>query len=199
MRLPRRNRKQEVYRYLREVLLRGGRPPSVRELQVALGFKSTSTVHFYLKQLEREGLIRRNERASRGIELADNPLSDLTPVPVVGLVTAGRPILAEENRLATLLLPRPFASEETFALRVQGDSMIGAGILDGDTVVVAQGMDVRDGDIVVALIGDEATVKTFRRQGDVIRLEAANPLYPPIEGRDISVLGKVVALLRRYD
>jgi repressor LexA len=189
---------QEVYRFIRDVMLRGQAPPSVREIQAALGFRSTSTVHFYLKQLESQGLIRRNERASRGIELVANPLRAVAEVPLVGRVTAGQPTLAQEEVAEVLLVPRGFAGEDAFALTVRGDSMIGAGILDGDTVVVDRGARVEDGDIVVALLDDEATVKRLFREGDSLRLQPENPAYPPVRSSTAQILGRVVALFRRY-
>lgn len=196
---PKHSRKDEVYRYLRTVLRQRSTPPSVREIQSALGFRSTSTVHFYLKKLEEEGRIRRNERASRSIELVLHPFSQVAEVPLLGGVKAGPPNLAEEAIEETLLLPRLLAAEgDCFALRVEGDSMNGAGILAGDIVVVARQATVRDGDIAVVLLGEEATVKRVYRRPAGLLLQPENPDYEPIIRPDAQILGRVVGLVRRY-
>jgi repressor LexA len=196
--LPRPNRRQEIYAYVRERLLRGDAPPTVREIQAALGYRSPSVVHAYLKQLEAAGLIRRSRHRSRGITVTDGPLGGLHRIPLLGRVPAGPPALATEVWDETFALPAGWATSDAFALRVRGDSMTGAGILDGDVVVVARDLPIRDGDIVVALIGDEATVKRYYREADAVRLEPANPAYPPIRSSEALLLGRVTTLLRRY-
>lgn len=202
---PRLTRRQEqILDFIRAEIHRKGYPPSVREIGEAVGLSSSSTVHAHLAALERHGYIRRDPAKPRALEVLDfrdtergvDPRS-VTAVPVVGAVAAGQPILAAENIEATLPLPAEFAGESTFILRVRGDSMVEAGILDGDYVVVRQQSTADNGDIVVALVEDEATVKRFYRESDRIRLQPENSAMEPIYVRDARVLGKVVALFRR--
>lgn len=173
-----------------------GFPPTVRELQVASGLKSTSTVHLYLQKLEADGLIRRDPRVSRGIEL-NEPRPSSTTVPLLGRVQAGEPVLAEQNRIDELPVPSQWIPEGTFALTVQGDSMMDAGIYNQDVVFVDPEARIANGDTVVALLGDEATVKDFYREKDQIRLQPRNPAFTPILVRDVQILGKVVGLFRK--
>jgi repressor LexA len=192
----------EVLNFIKDELCKRGYPPSVREICEAVGLKSTSTVHGHLGRLERKGYIRRNPTKPRAIELLDNsPLAlarELIEVPIVGKVTAGQPILAVENIEDTFPLPAEFLSGNNhFILVVRGDSMIEAGILDGDYVVVRQQNYANNGDKVVALIGDEATVKTFYKESDHIRLQPENSFMEPIIVKDVSILGKVVGVFRR--
>lgn len=180
-----------------------GYPPSVREIGAAVGLKSSSTVHGYLKRLEEKGYIRRDPTKPRAVELVGGPArpgdDDINMVPVLGRVAAGQPILAAENRDFSLPLPSSFFGDgEFFMLKVRGDSMIDAGIHEGDLVVVRKQPSANNGDIVVALIEDEATVKRFFRENSHIRLQPENRALDPIIARDVSVLGKVVGLLRRY-
>lgn len=202
---PRLTRRQEqILDFIRSEIHRKGYPPSVREIGEAVGLSSSSTVHAHLAALERHGYIRRDPTKPRALEVLDfrdtergvDPRS-VTAVPLVGAVAAGQPILAAENIEATLPLPAEFAGESTFVLRVRGDSMVEAGILDGDYVVVRQQQTADNGDIVVALVEDEATVKRFYRESDRIRLQPENSAMEPIYVRDARILGKVVALFRR--
>lgn len=197
-------RQQEILDFIRSELHRVGYPPSVREIGEAVGLSSSSTVHSHLAALEAKGFIRRDPSKPRALEVLDFRDTDAAvdygnayAVPVVGQVAAGQPILAAENIEQTLLLPAEFAGEETFILRVRGESMIDVGILEGDFVVVRQQNTASNGDIVVAMIDEDATVKTFYREDDRIRLQPENASMDPIYVRDVSILGKVVALFRR--
>lgn len=190
------DRSEKILAAIRKSLEEKGFPPTVRELVTASGLKSTSSVHSYLKRLEEQGLIHRDRMLSRGIELADGSPRPHT-VPLVGRVAAGQPVLAEENRLEDLPLPQSWARAGDFALTVRGDSMIGAGILDGDVAIVDPDSRTENGTIVVALVGDEATVKYLHKESDHVRLEPANDAYQPIIARDVTILGKVVGLYRR--
>lgn len=198
-------RQQQVLDFIKEQVKEKGYPPSVREIGAAVGLRSSSTVHGHLRRLERKGYIRRDPTKPRAIEILNNEemaesqiMKDLIAVPIVGNVTAGQPILAVENVEDYFPLPRDFASDEaTFMLRIQGDSMIEAGILDGDYVVVRQQPDAINGDIIVALLENEATVKRFFKEPDHIRLQPENPVYEPIITTDVHILGKVIGVLRR--
>lgn len=193
-------RQRQILDYIKACIRERGYPPSVREIGEAVGLKSTSTVHAYLSRLEQKGFIRRDPTKPRAIEVFDEAMARArtVAVPLVGQVTAGQPILAVENIEDVLPLPTGLVPDgEVFALRIRGDSMIGAGILDGDYVIVRRQETADNGDIVVALIDDEATVKRFFRENDRIRLQPENPAMEPIYVRDARILGKVVALLRR--
>jgi len=197
-------RQQQVLDFIRAEIHRRGYPPSVREIGEAVGLSSSSTVHSHLAALEAKGFIRRDPSKPRALEVLDFRDTDaaidmgqVSAVPLVGHVAAGQPILAAENIEQTMHLPTEFSGDQTFILRVRGESMIEAGILDGDFVVVRQQTTAANGDIVVAMLEDEATVKTFYRESDRIRLQPENSSMEPIYGRDVQVLGKVVALFRR--
>jgi repressor LexA len=200
-------RQREILDFIRAEIHRRGFPPSVREIGEAVGLSSSSTVHSHLAALEAKGLIRRDPSKPRALEVLDYrdtergiDYESVQAVPLVGQVAAGSPILAAENIEATLPLPSSFAGEETFVLRVKGQSMVDAGILDGDFVVVRQQRSATNGDIVVAMIDEEATVKRFFREGDRVRLQPENSSMEPIyadEHVDFAILGKVVALFRR--
>jgi len=194
-------RQREILSYIKREVLRRGYPPSVREIGQAVGLHSSSTVHGHLGRLEEKGYIRRDPTKPRAIELVNDPdivRKEIVNVPIVGRVTAGAPILAVENIEDFFPMPRDFASyEDVFMLKVRGDSMINAGILDGDYVVVRQQSHAQNGDIVVALIGDEATVKRFYNEGDHIRLQPENPSMQPIVANDVQILGKVVGVFRK--
>lgn len=204
-------RQQAVLDCIQTCISEKGYGPTVREICEALNLSSPSTVHVHLKALEQKGLIKRDPLKSRSISLASpsekKPLyhgtgegvfSKITNVPLVGSVAAGTPILAEENITETMALPIDIVGDSpSFMLSVKGESMIEAGIMDGDYVVVKQQPVASNGDIVVALIEDEATVKTYYREQDYIRLQPENPTMEPIITRDCSVLGKVVAVFRR--
>jgi repressor LexA len=196
-------RQQQILDYIRAEIHRRGFPPSVREIGEAVNLSSSSTVHSHLAALEKKGFIRRDPSKPRALEVLDYRDSEraidygrVRVVPVVGQVAAGEPILAAENIESTMPLPAEVADESTFILKIRGDSMIDAGVFDGDFVVVRQQNTANNGDIVVALIEDEATVKTFYREADRIRLQPQNPTMDPIYARDVLVLGKVVALFR---
>jgi repressor LexA len=197
-------RQQQILDFIRAEIHRRGFPPSVREIGEAVGLSSSSTVHSHLAALEAKGFLRRDPSKPRALEVLDYRDSDraidygqVRAVPLVGQVAAGTPILAAENIDATMALPAELADEDTFILKVKGESMIEAGILDGDYVVVRQQRDATNGDIVVAMMEDEATVKRFYRETDRVRLQPENSTMEPIYARDVSILGKVQALFRR--
>ncbi len=197
-------RQQEILDYIRDEVHRRGFPPSVREIGEAVGLSSSSTVHSHLAAIEAKGFIKRDPSKPRALEVLDYRDADravdygqVRAVPLVGQVAAGSPILAAENIESTMSLPAELAGEETFILKVKGDSMIEAGILDGDYVVVRQQRSATNGDIVVAMIEDEATVKRFFKETDRVRLQPENSSMEPIYARDVAVLGKVQALFRR--
>lgn len=187
--------------YIKEQVRTRGYPPSVREIGKVVGLKSSSTVHSHLNRLEAKGYIRRDPTKPRAIEVLDKRDLYIKPtinVPVIGRVTAGQPILAQENIEDYFPIPKDFSPyEDQFILHVKGDSMIGAGILDGDYVLVRRQQSAEDGDIVVALLGEEATVKRFFKERDHIRLQPENPTMEPIITRDVQILGRVVGVLRR--
>lgn len=192
----------EILEFIKKKIRTRGYPPSVREIGQAVGLSSSSTVHNHLSKLEKKGYIRRDPSKPRAIEIVDenDPLcrKEIINVPVVGRVAAGEPILAAENIEDTFPLPLDFIrSDNVFILTVRGDSMIEAGIMDGDYVIVRQQSTARNGDIVVALLGDEATVKTYYRENDHIRLQPENSRLEPIITRDVKILGKVIGLFRR--
>ena len=190
--------------YITEVVSVQGIVPSIREMCANIGVTSTSTVNYYLNILEERGYIKRSFNKNRSIELTDKSRQNLTPpnmksVGLIGKVAAGIPIFAEENKVDNFMFSKNlFNFENMFMLKVQGDSMIDASILDGDYVVVKQSQDAENGQIVVALVGDGATVKTFYKEKDCIRLQPQNPLYQPIISPDIQVLGIVVGLVRKF-
>lgn len=203
------DRQQAVLDHIRRTVAERGYPPSVREICNAVGLSSPSTVHSHLTALEKAGHIRRDPTKPRAIEVLDGGDARRFPddrddrlqdVPLLGRIAAGVPILAEENVEDVLPLPVELVGTgPTFLLQVHGDSMIGAGILDGDLVAVRSQPDAVDGEIVAALIGgEEATVKRLRRRDGLVVLIAENPAYPPLElDADVSIMGKVVSVLRR--
>jgi repressor LexA len=197
------DRQTRILDYIRYVTRVRNYPPSVREIGEAVGLSSSSTVHNHLNQLERRGLIRRDPSKSRTVQLVETLQNeerhrDAVAVPVVGHVAAGAPILAEQNIEDHVILSPQFAREGWFALRVRGDSMVNAGILDGDLVLVKPQQDAPDGSIVVALVGEEATVKRLDRSTGRIRLLAENPAYEPIEPAEATMVGLVRGLLRTF-
>ncbi len=201
------NRQRQILDFVRAEIHRRGFPPSVREIGEAVGLSSSSTVHSHLAALEAKGFVRRDPSKPRALEVLDYRDNDrgidyegVHVVPLVGQVAAGSPILAAENIEATLPLPVSFAGDDSFILRVKGDSMIEVGILDGDYVVVRQQSSATNGDIIVAMIDDEATVKRFFLEGTRVRLQPENSSMEPIYAdsrQDFAVLGKVTALFRR--
>ena len=193
---PLNEKQQKVLAFVKE-RLGDGIPPSVREICDACGIKSTSTVHAYLKRLEEEGYIDRMDGLNRAIRL---PGESVTRVPLLGKVTAGLPILAVEEveDYVPFSGGSQYGAGELFALRVTGTSMINAGILDRDVVIVRRTNTAQNGDVVVALIGDEATVKRIYIESDHIRLQPENPEYEPIIVKEVAVLGKVISLVRYF-
>ncbi len=192
--MPRTSDKQEkILEFLNRYIEEKGYPPSVREICAAVGLKSTATVSYHLNELKRQGRIQGDSTKRRAISLPES--QRIGRIPVVGVVTAGLPILAVENMEGTMAWD---GDQSCFALRVRGDSMIGAGILDGDKVVVRPQPEASNGEIVVALLGDEATVKRFHRGSDGVWLLPENPNYEPIDGHDAKIIGKVKAVVREY-
>ncbi len=189
-----------ILNYIRQEIEQKGYPPSVREICSAVGLKSTSSVHAHLTQLEKKGLIRRDSTKPRALEVLDNPLSRGRSIPLLGRVTAGLPILATENIEDYLVMPQYLLGrDEMFALRVQGESMIEAGILDGDIILLRRQDDADSGDIVVALIGEEATVKRIFYEEECVRLQPENhTMEPIILDEPPQVLGRLIALFRQF-
>ncbi|HEX9968046.1 MAG TPA: transcriptional repressor LexA [Solirubrobacterales bacterium] len=194
-------RQKEIFDYIRRYAAKTGYPPTVREIGKAVGLHSSSTVHAHLANLEKIGLLRRDPTKPRAIELLfDRAKKTIRPgsgLPLVGQVAAGAPILAEENIEEYIEVPDVVGGEEgDYVLRVRGESMIEAGIFEGDYVIVRPADTAADGEIVVALIGDEATVKRYFRESDHIRLQPENETMEPIRTTDVKILGRVVGLLR---
>jgi len=197
------SKQQMILDFLKTEIRQNGYPPTVREICDAVGLSSTSTVHAHLETLERKGYIRRTATKNRSTEILEEDFygnaREMVHVPVVGRVAAGIPILAEENIEDTFPIPIDYVKNDTcYMLHVKGSSMIDEGIFDGDLVLVRQQHDANDGDIVIALMDDSATVKTFYRDGDQIRLDPANQDFAPIYTRECDILGKVIGLYRRY-
>lgn len=189
--------RDRIMSYLRKRSNDGLPPPSVREICAATGLKSTSSVHNYLRSLEEEGVIKRDAGLNRSIRISDE--HPVIQVPLLGRVTAGAPVYAFEDVVATIPYPvERHGGGELFALRVSGESMINAGILDGDIIIAEKTRAAHNGEIVVALIDDEATVKRIYRDEDAIRLQPENDAYEPIFAKEVTVLGKVVACVRYY-
>ena len=194
-------KQQQIYDYILAFSDEHGYPPSVREIAEAVQLKSPATVHFHLKGLREAGYITQAEGKTRAITVMGGDAGRKNQVPLVGYVAAGAPILAQENIEEYLTFDTGGLSGEHFALKVRGESMLEAGILPGDVVIVHQQHLARNGDIVVALFEDEATVKTFRRESDGriwLYPENSSPEYRPIDGEGCSILGRVVAVIRRY-
>ncbi len=185
-----------IYAYLQEVIPQQGYAPSVREICEAVGLKSPSTVHFHLKRLQERGLIEKGDGKGRALVLTG--VQERKKIPVVGTVAAGAPILAQECIEDYLTFDCGGREEESFALRVRGESMIKAGILPGDLVVVRRQQTAENGEIVVALLEDEATVKRLSRKNGHIWLLPENDDYQPIDGTNAQILGKVTAVVRQY-
>lgn len=205
-------RQQSIYQFICLYSKEHGYPPSVREIGAAVGLASPSTVHMHLKSLEEKGYIHRDSNKPRTIEVVEDRSSDdadskvnvyqnlasgTISLPLVGRVAAGVPILAEQNVEEVLTLPTSIVGDSsTFILRVRGTSMINVGIYDGDYIVVKEQHDARDGEIIVALLDDSATVKTFYREADHVRLQPENDLMEPIYVKNPKILGRVTALIR---
>lgn len=193
-------KEKEVYEFIKKQIELEGYPPSVREICTAVGLSSPSTVQRYINSLEEKGYIVKGGSKKRAITLPkqENEV-EVMSVPIVGTVAAGQPILAEENIEEYFPLPINYAGKnDMFMLKVKGESMINAGILDGDYVIVESTEIARNGEIVVALLDDSATVKTYYREKDYIRLQPENELLEPIISRDVKILGKVSGVFRKY-
>ena len=190
---------QKILDFIKSEIDLKGYPPSVREICAAVGLKSTSTVHAHLNHLEQQGLIRRDSTKPRALEVLDGSHQRGRSVPLVGRVTAGQPILAIENIEDYIVLPQNMlGSDDIYCLRVQGESMIEAGILDGDIVVLRQQDTAENGEIVVAMVDDEATLKRIFYEEDRVRLQPENAAMEPIYADYVTVLGKLIALFRQF-
>ena len=195
------NKQQEILDYIKDQILKRGFPPSVRDICAAVGLRSTSTVHSHLESLEKAGYIRRDPAKPRTIEILDDDFNitrrEMVSVPIIGSVAAGQPILAAQNIEGYFPIPAEYMPNvQTFMLKVKGESMINAGIFDGDKILVQQQNTARNGDKVVALIDDSATVKTYYKEKDHIRLQPENDTMEPIIVKDAQILGKVIGLFR---
>lgn len=197
-------KQKEILEYIKSQIINKGYPPAVREICEAVHLKSTSSVHSHLETLEKNGYIRRDPTKPRAIEIIDDDFNlarrEIINVPVIGNVAAGEPIFAEQNIEGYMpLLPEDLPSGESFILHVQGDSMINVGIFDGDRLVVTKQQTADNGDIVVALVDDSATVKRFYKEDGHFRLQPENNDMKPIIVDDVSILGKVSGLFRKYN
>ena len=190
-------KQQRILDYISEFSLEHGYPPSVREICAEMNLRSPSTVHAHLKKLQEAGYLEPSEHKSRALTPVSGP-SMVTRVPILGRVTAGMPILAVEEHVGYVPFEPAANGGEYYALRIRGDSMTGAGILDGDLVIVRQDAQACSGDIVIALLEDEATCKTLNLTQDGVWLMPENPAYPPINGTGCQILGVVKAVYREY-
>ena len=198
-RRPNGDTQQRILDYIENYIEVNGYPPSVREIGQAVDLKSTSTVHGHLNRLERKGLLHREAMKPRTIDVKREDKPQIVKLPVLGKVAAGVPILAEENAEGFIQLPDTIVGRgEHFILEIQGDSMISAGIMNGDYVVVKRQQTAQNGDIVIAMIDDEATCKRYFKEPDRIRLQPENPRMQPFYARSVTILGKVTAVYRKY-
>ena len=198
-------KQEEILNYIKDCILNKGYPPSVRDIGEAVNLKSTSSVHFQLESLENKGYIRRDNFKSRSIEIVDDDFNlarrEVVNVPIVGSVAAGQPLLAQENITDYFPIPVEYMpNAETFMLKVKGDSMINVGIMNGDTLIVQSQSSARNGEIVVALVEDSATVKTFYKEQGHIRLQPENDEMDPFiyNDNEVQVIGKVLGVFRFY-
>lgn len=197
------DKQKEILEYIKNEILNKGYPPTVRDICEAVHLKSTSSVHAHLETLEKNGYIRRDPTKPRAIEIVDDNFNltrrEVVNVPIVGKVAAGQPILATENIDSYFPIPSEFMpNSESFILKVKGESMINAGIFDGDNIIVQKQASARNGDMVVALVDDSATVKTFYKEADHIRLQPENDSMDPIIVPDCTILGKVFGVFRFF-
>lgn len=197
------DKQREILEYIIAEILNKGYPPAVREICEAVKLKSTSSVHAHLETLEKNGYIRRDPTKPRAIEIVDENFNltrrEMVNVPIIGRVAAGEPILAVENIENYFPIPAEFMpNEQTFILQVQGESMVNAGILDGDYILVEQQTTANDGDMVVALVDDSATVKTFYKENGYYRLQPENDFMEPIIVSDVMIMGKVIGTFRFF-
>lgn len=195
------SKQREILEYIKQEILNKGYPPAVREICEAVHLKSTSSVHSHLETLEKNGYIRRDPTKPRAIEIIDDNFNltrrEVVNVPIIGQVAAGQPLLAVENIENYFPIPTEFMpNAETFMLKVKGDSMINAGIFNGDKILVQKQSDAQNGDIVVALVDDSATVKTFYKEDGRFRLQPENDTMDPIIVNECSILGKVFGIMR---
>ena len=195
------SKQREILEYIKQEILNKGYPPAVREICEAVHLKSTSSVHSHLETLEKNGYIRRDPTKPRAIEIIDDNFNltrrEVVNVPIIGQVAAGQPLLAVENIVNYFPIPTEFMpNAETFMLKVKGDSMINAGIFNGDKILVQKQSDAQNGDIVVALVDDSATVKTFYKEDGHFRLQPENDTMDPIIVNECSILGKVFGIMR---
>ena len=195
------SKQREILEYIKQEILNKGYPPAVREICEAVHLKSTSSVHSHLETLEKNGYIRRDPTKPRAIEIIDDNFNltrrEVVNVPIIGQVAAGQPLLAVENIENYFPIPTEFMpNAETFMLKVKGDSMINAGIFNGDKILVQKQSDAQNGDIVVALVDDSATVKTFYKEDGHFRLQPENDTMDPIIVNECSILGKVFGIMR---
>ena len=198
------DKQREILEYIKQEILKRGYPPAVREICEAVNLKSTSSVHSHLETLEKNGYIRRDPTKPRAIEILDDDFNltrrEIVNVPIIGQVAAGEPILAEQNIQDYFPVPAEYMPNvETFMLKVKGESMINAGILSGDSVLVQRQSDARNGDMVVALVDDSATVKTFYKEDGHYRLQPENDTMDPIIVDHCEILGKVFGVFRLYN
>ena len=196
-------KQQEILDYIKSQILERGFPPAVRDICEAVHLKSTSSVHSHLETLEKNGYIRRDSTKPRAIEILDEAFNftrrEMVNVPIVGRVAAGEPLLAEQNIENYFPIPMEYMpNKQTFMLKVHGESMINAGILDGDFVLVEQSAVADNGDIVVALLEDSATVKRFYKEEGIFRLQPENDALEPIIVRDLQIMGKVIGVFRFF-
>ncbi|KAJ52524.1 LexA repressor [Clostridium tetanomorphum DSM 665] len=200
--MTRQDKQGQILDYIKEKIKEKGYPPSVREICDAVGLKSTSTVHGHLQRLEKKGFIKRDPTKPRAIEITDGSLNmkEMVNIPIIGTVTAGSPILAVENIEDTFALPVNFvkSNKELFILKIHGESMIDAGIMDEDLAIIEKANSAENGDIVVALIENEATIKRFFKENDYIRLQPENKTMKPIIVKNCNIIGKLVGLYRKY-
>ena len=194
-------KQRQILEYIKSEIMSRGYPPSVREICTAVQLKSTSSVHSYLSALEEKGYIRRDPTKPRAIEVTDDAFAltrrEMAQIPIIGTITAGEPILAQEHIEDYFPMPVEFLPNAVlFMLKVRGDSMINKGIFNGDTVIVEQRSNAKNGDMVVALIGDSATVKTYYKENGRYRLQPENDTMEPIYCDHIEILGKVIGLVR---
>ena len=197
------NKQKEILEFIKSKIINKGYPPSVREICESVKLKSTSSVHSHLETLEKNGYIRRDPSKPRAIEIIDDEFNltrrELVNVPIVGIITAGQPILAVENIDSYFPIPSEFMpNSETFMLRVKGDSMINAGIFDQDKILIQKQSHAKNGDYVVALLDEEVTVKTFYKENGYVRLQPENDTMDPIIVDDVQILGIVIGLFRMF-
>lgn len=196
-------KQEEILEYIKDQILKRGFPPAVREICEAVNLKSTSSVHAHLETLERNGYIHRDPTKPRAIEILDDSFAltrrEMTNVPILGQIAAGQPILAQENIEDYFPIPvEKLPNKNTFLLRVKGESMINAGILDGDFVLIEEGNTASNGEMVAAMVDDGATVKTFYREEGVFRLQPENDYMDPIIVKDVTILGRVIGVMRFF-